>query len=224
MSRANDQNFHLPIRGFQDHLEGKEGQILLGAFQSISEIGIGATTIRAIAAKAGVNPGIIHYYFKSKDHLLRRLLEICYQNVIANIEALSTTDLSPIEKIESLFELGISLFGPRKDEWIVLASFWAHSMTADRDMLRLHRKLNRRLQAALINIIAEATADFGSGMSKNIALLMLGAVRGLAFHYVLDPKQFDPERPVYLLQEMIREALWPKNMDLYQGASQKSVG
>ena len=206
MSRAIDQKLHSHVRRFPDHLDGKEGQILLGTFQSIVEIGIAATTIRGIAAKAGVNPGIIHYYFKSKTDLLSRVLEICYQNATNNIEALFATDLSPSEKIESLFDLGLSLFKYRRDEWIVLASFWAHSMSGDSDMLRLHQKLNRRFQATMIKFLKKTTGESGSGVSKDIALLMIGVMEGLALQYVLDPKGFNPEGPIYFLKGLVLKA------------------
>ena len=137
MSRTNaqDSNKYFHITRFQDCLRGKEGQILLGAFKSIVEIGVSATTIRTIAAKANMNSGIIHYYFKSKDHLLARLIEILYESSIANLEALLASNLSPMEKLDALFDLGLSLSRSRMDDWVVMASFWAHSMTKKSLML-----------------------------------------------------------------------------------------
>ena len=78
---------------FHDHLKGKEGHIILAAFECIVEKGIAATSTYAIAKRAGMNQGNIHYYFKSKEDLLQRVLEIFFQNAISNIETIFEGDL-----------------------------------------------------------------------------------------------------------------------------------
>ncbi len=206
MTRPNVQKFNSPIKRFQDNLEGKEGQILLGAFQSIVEMGTASTTIRRIAAKAGVNPGIIHYYYRSKEDLVRRVLEICYQTSIDNIEAIFASELSPIEKIMALFDLGLSNLEYRRDEWIVITSFWAYSMSGHSDMLRLHQKLNRRFHAAMINLLKKSAGELRAETSKDIALLAIATLEGLALQYVLDPKDFEPEKTIRFLKELFLKA------------------
>jgi len=96
MTRSNDQTHPIQFTRFQDHLTGKEGQILLAAFQCVAEAGIAATSTRAIATRAGLNQGIIHYYFRSKDELLTRLLEIIFHNSTSNIEAMSASQISTV--------------------------------------------------------------------------------------------------------------------------------
>lgn len=41
------------------------------AGEMLSEVGPRATTVRAVAARAGVNHGLVHHYFGNKDGLLR---------------------------------------------------------------------------------------------------------------------------------------------------------
>jgi AcrR family transcriptional regulator len=52
------------------------GQILGAARKSFADKGFGATTIRAVAADAGVDPALVHHYFGSKDDLFLAALEI----------------------------------------------------------------------------------------------------------------------------------------------------
>jgi AcrR family transcriptional regulator len=40
-----------------------------------AEHGVDATSVRAIGFKAKLNPALVHYYFASKDELLRRVIE-----------------------------------------------------------------------------------------------------------------------------------------------------
>ncbi|MGH3444784.1 MAG: TetR family transcriptional regulator [Nocardioidaceae bacterium] len=52
------------------------GDILDAARASFAERGFGSTTIRAVAASAGVDPALVHHYFGSKDDLFLAALQI----------------------------------------------------------------------------------------------------------------------------------------------------
>jgi AcrR family transcriptional regulator len=211
MPKTNDQTpyRYYKVKRFPDYLEGKEGQILLGAFKTILEKGVSATTIRTIAIKANLNPGIIHYYFRSKDDLLSRLLEILYECATDYMKTLFAANLSATEKIDALLERGISICRDRKDEWIVITSFWAHSMAGNNYMVTHHRKLNRRFLASVTKILEEPLSHFRFrfGNSKDIGLLMTSLMEGLAHQYVLDPQGVNPEGLINLLRDMFHSVL-----------------
>jgi len=48
-----------------------EEKLVTAAAELIAEVGPRAATVRAVAARAGVNHGLVHHYFGSKDALLR---------------------------------------------------------------------------------------------------------------------------------------------------------
>jgi AcrR family transcriptional regulator len=52
------------------------GQILGAARRSFADRGFTGTTIRAVAAEAGVDPALVHHYFGSKDDLFLAALAI----------------------------------------------------------------------------------------------------------------------------------------------------
>jgi AcrR family transcriptional regulator len=52
------------------------GQILAAARKSFAHKGFSGTTIRAVAAEAGVDPALVHHYFGAKDDLFLAALEI----------------------------------------------------------------------------------------------------------------------------------------------------
>ena len=116
MTRLNNQKTKIKPGRFHDHLHGKEGEILLAPLQCIVEKGITATSTYAIATKSGLNQGNIHYYFKSKEDLFQRILEILFHNAISNIKTIFESDLSPKHKLESFLDFGHSLIVPRKKE------------------------------------------------------------------------------------------------------------
>jgi len=209
MTKSIDQHLPPKIKRFEDHLHGKEGQILLATFKCIADIGIAATSTRAIAERAGLNQGIIHYYFRSKDHLLKSVLEILFLNSTSNIEAVASSSLPPLEKLDGILQAGLSLIGRRREEFIVFVAFWGHAMSVGGDLLRLYQNLFRRFRGAFVKIIKEGEnkSEFKPGMNKEMALLIVGAVEGLGLQCVMDPKQVNLEGVTSLLRNLVQFAL-----------------
>jgi AcrR family transcriptional regulator len=68
-----DQLGKKPKKAWTHHADNRERLIAAG-YAILAEKGIEATTVKEIAARAGVSPGLFHYYFKSKDELLLAVL------------------------------------------------------------------------------------------------------------------------------------------------------
>lgn len=63
----------------------QELHILKAALHCFALRGFAATSVRAIAAEAGVTGPMIHYYFESKDQLYRRILQIVSDEIQSRI-------------------------------------------------------------------------------------------------------------------------------------------
>src|SRR4051812_22936796 len=60
--------------------------------------GYAAITTRRLAEEAGVNHGLVHYYFGSNENLLLQMLERFTERLIARQEALYESDMPFVEK------------------------------------------------------------------------------------------------------------------------------
>lgn len=63
-------------RGRRPGAPDTRAEVLTAARTSFAEKGFRGTTIRAVAASAGVDPALVHHYFGSKDDLFVAALEI----------------------------------------------------------------------------------------------------------------------------------------------------
>lgn len=63
-------------RGRRPGAPDTRAEVLAAARTSFAEKGFRGTTIRAVAASAGVDPALVHHYFGSKDDLFVAALEI----------------------------------------------------------------------------------------------------------------------------------------------------
>ncbi len=67
---------HETVRGGRRPGGGTRAAILAAARQSFGDGGYDHATIRDIAARAGVDPALVHHYFGTKEHLFAAALEL----------------------------------------------------------------------------------------------------------------------------------------------------
>ncbi len=75
-----------------------ESALLDAAERLLVEAGHARITTRRVAQEAGVNNGLVHYYFGSMEHLLVRVLERFTERLIARQRAMYAADVPFIEK------------------------------------------------------------------------------------------------------------------------------
>jgi TetR/AcrR family transcriptional regulator len=77
-------------------------QIMETAVDLFAGQGYAATPIREIAARVGVNPAMIHYYFGSKEALLHAALEHLLEPLAEAVQAMQEKQDAPLQDIVSL--------------------------------------------------------------------------------------------------------------------------
>jgi AcrR family transcriptional regulator len=75
-----------------------EEALLDAAERLLVEVGYAGITTRRLAEEAGVNHGLVHYYFGSNENLLVRALERFTERLIARQRELYSADVAFIEK------------------------------------------------------------------------------------------------------------------------------
>lgn len=140
----------MPRSGRRPGNSGSRERILAAARLSFAQSGYDATTIRGIAAAAGVDPALVRHYFGSKEHLFVVALEF---------------PVDPVEFVPRLLDPGIDGLGER------IAAFFleAWDTPGGRPFLALLRSVASNEQAA------EALRQFVSRevLSRVAAILVL---------------------------------------------------
>ncbi|MGE5224939.1 MAG: TetR/AcrR family transcriptional regulator [Omnitrophica WOR_2 bacterium] len=81
-----------------------EAKIIQAAIDCIEEYGIQGVTTRGIAARAGVNSAAINYYFRSKEALIRRCMQVTLENAFDWEEFARLPADSAKERCSAIFE------------------------------------------------------------------------------------------------------------------------
>ena len=74
--------------------KSKEEQILDAATEVLLEQGLAGARMQEIANHAGINKTLLHYYFRSKENIYRRVVERIFGGFFGQMEAILTSEES----------------------------------------------------------------------------------------------------------------------------------
>ncbi len=85
-------------------MSSAEEKIILATINCIEKYGIDKTTIRLIGKEAGFNSASISYYFRSKDVLMERAMDLALQNAFDMRNFEYTEGMPAKERLAGVFE------------------------------------------------------------------------------------------------------------------------
>jgi AcrR family transcriptional regulator len=128
-----------------------EEALLDAAERLLVEIGYARITTRRLAEEAGVNHGLVHYYFGSNENLLVRALERFTERLIERQRELYASDLSFVEKWRTAMRYLVSEDVTYEKVWLELQALaWNNAVLR----ARLER-VNAEWRAVLTEAFAE---------------------------------------------------------------------
>src|SRR4051794_31536574 len=91
-------------------------RLLDAAMDLMWENSYGATSVDAICERAGAKKGSFYYFFKSKSELAAAALEADWIKQRANMDAVFSPTLPPLERLERYFEFVHQRLAARKEK------------------------------------------------------------------------------------------------------------
>lgn len=75
--------------------------LLQAGRELLPETGCKSLSIRQVAERAGVNLGMFHYHFKSRENFVRTLLQQIYEDMFSRLSPQPGTDMSPLDALRA---------------------------------------------------------------------------------------------------------------------------
>jgi AcrR family transcriptional regulator len=176
-----------------DHDERRE-QLAQATWRVILRDGVGAASVRTVAAEAGRSAGSLRHVFATQSELLVFALQLVVERATARVAALLPLPAG-VAAVEAVAAELLPLDRERRAEMeVYLALFTAANVNADLRGVRdgAHRTTRdacRWMVAQLDNGV-----DLAPGADRELEALRLHAViDGLAAHLVYEPADADPE-------------------------------
>lgn len=174
-------------------------EILDAAARVITERGLAETRISDIAEQAGVSPGLILYYFDSKDRLLAEALTYANDQFYLRTSREIRRMPSAVDQIRRLVDLSVPGYLPeygRLDEWALWIEVWVRALR-DPEMAKDREVLDERWRAQLADIVraGKASGEFTTDTDVDeLAIRLACLIDGLAIQVVMSDTKVTPER------------------------------
>ena len=174
-------------------------EILDAAARVITDRGLAETRISDIAEQAGVSPGLILYYFESKDRLLAEALTFANDQFYLRTSREIRRIPSAREQLRRLVDLSVPGYLPeygRLDEWALWIEVWVRALR-DADMAKDREALDQRWRSQLAEIIrgGQTAGEFSSSEDPDeLALRIAAIIDGLAIQVIMDDSEVTTER------------------------------
>ncbi|MET9211581.1 MULTISPECIES: TetR/AcrR family transcriptional regulator [unclassified Nocardia] len=172
----------------------REEQIVAAAVTVLSRVGVPATTLRAVAAEAGVPLGTLHYVFPTKDKLLQAVIT----TVIGDISRTLGTQLEVDKGVEHALRHGVTgfweiLVTDRIGLQIMQYELMTYSLRTDPggSLAQLQYERYSSVVTEFCERAAEAAGERCAVGFDTLGRLALAQIDGLILQYVSKP---DPDR------------------------------
>ena len=151
-----------------------EEALLDAAERLLVDVGYAGITTRRLAEGAGVNHGLVHYYFGSNENLLARALERFTERMIARQRELYASDLPFVEKWRTAMRYLLSEDVAYEKVWLELQALaWNNA-----DLRARLARVNAEWRAVLTEAFEEPHRELGIPMPLD-ALVSLVATFNL---------------------------------------------
>jgi TetR/AcrR family transcriptional repressor of bet genes len=173
--------------------EVRRKQLIDATIRAIGRVGYAGLTLTHVAGEAGLSPGIVNFYFKSKDQLLFATLEqIAEEYGTFWRAAIDKGRISPASGLEAMIEADFHASVCNPEKVSVWYAFWAEARNkpAYRELVaRLEDDYLQQTEALFSRLIGEGGYE---GVEADQAAAGLNAmIDGLWFDCLMAPGQFD---------------------------------
>lgn len=183
-------------------------EILEAASQVITDRGLAETRIQDIAERCGVSPGLILYYFDSKDRLLAEALTYANDQFYLRVSRELRRMPKAADRLDRLIQLSVPGLLPEYallDEWALWLEIWVRALR-DPQLAKDREALDRRWVQSIAEVIrygrqtGELPADPHD--ADDLAMQFGALVDGLAIQVLLNDTVMSPRR----MYEICRDA------------------
>lgn len=178
--------------GLSPSAQQRAQQIVDAAARVMSRKGYGGTTMKDIAAEAGIAPGLIHYYFDSKEDLLLAVTGgLCVQMRADAEQAFAASgDLPPIARAWAALEATkVHLGHPEQQRLFLETITLALSEPRVREQLGAFYESLLDASEAMVAELSTQVPTPPPVPLRDFAAVLVAAIDGMALQKLIDPER-----------------------------------
>ena len=173
----------------------RRSQILDAAESVFARKGFDRARMDDIVAESGLSKGALYWYYKSKDALIKALLDRVFSGDLRAAETLTGTPGSATERLRTFYRTtieeirGLEKLLPIGYEFLALAA-------RRKTVRRVVGEYYHRYHAVLAKLIQQGIdqGEFKEVPIEDTALTLVGMLEGIALLWMVDPEWVDWDR------------------------------
>jgi AcrR family transcriptional regulator len=177
-------------------VEQRRAELTSAAARLIARSGIGAATMRDVAAEAGWTTGVLTHYFADKRELLLYTFRASLEQ---RRTRRSTFDGDPAAALRASLEGALPLDEDRRRHWMVTVAFCAEA-AGDPDLAAAQRDAYREFRARVTALVLACGLAGTEVEAVEAAERMITVADGIAIQALFDPETWPPARQLAALE------------------------
>ena len=177
----------------------KRKELVDAAYQRLASAGFEGLRTRDVAGSVGVNVATLHYYFPTKEALIRAVVGHAMSRFASTLSAEGT----PAQQLRAHFA-GLRRLVRTEPQLMAVMGELALRSTRDPALAAILRQGDDAWHAWLLRLLGPAAKDGALPAGRNpsdVAALVMATLRGL---YMLPPESRNPKRGEQALRELER--------------------
>lgn len=156
-------------------------QIVLNALDVFARKGLAAAKIKDIAEKAGFSQGFVYNYFKSKDDIFTRIVDLAAEGAGATVQKAAAMDGTPYEKIYWMTEALLSPESIAMQHWRLIMIQAATSEAMPEEAKRISKEKMKKPFEHMVPLILEGqrTGELVQENPLMLAITYFSIIQGL---------------------------------------------
>jgi AcrR family transcriptional regulator len=180
-------------------VEQRRAELLDATARLIARSGIGAATMRAVAAEAGWTTGALTHYFADKRELLLHTFRASLEHRRARRVAF--TD-DPHAALRDSLEGALPLDEDRRRHWMVTIAFCAQA-AGDPSLAAAQRDAYREFRARVTALVTSCGLASTESDPLAVAERMIAVADGIAIQALFDPESWPADRQLATLRSTV---------------------
>ncbi|KAM9863762.1 HTH-type transcriptional regulator BetI [Leucobacter sp. BZR 635] len=183
-------------------------QIMAATRRVMVQRGVAMLRVADVAREAGVSPGIVHYYFESKDDLIRETFEDNFSSSFERRSVLWKEDLAADKKLGKLLQSYVPVDEATRESWHVWLELWVGALQ-DEKLRQLNETAYGEWRRLILDVIDQGVDEgvfVAEGLDAKVNQL-LAMIDGLAVQALLGSTSITPEAMQELCARFVTDHL-----------------
>jgi TetR/AcrR family transcriptional repressor of bet genes len=172
-------------------------QILKAAYELAARKGVDALTVRLVARRAKLSPGLVLFHFGTKDQLIIALLDYMLEtNSVLHVTEDITRIPVPLDRLLALLRREMNRLASEPRLIRLFFDFWAKGFSHALVRTKMQAELDRYREAfrPIAHEVLRAEPERFAGVTpEGLSAVAVSFIKGCAVQSMIDPENFDIE-------------------------------